>query len=370
MKPSSSESGTSSVLAFLIGLLAVVMVEQSVQAVPPAMIEFNLNGKIQTGLELINFGKEAVIIGRDGSLHSLNPHDRTEYVRRLPADRYNPLSAVELRNELRAEFGRHFEVIPTKHFLVVQPHGRGRKWPDLFERSHRIFTSYMTRRGVHVREGRFPMVAVVFPDSRAMYREFKRLKLDISRVSGIYSNSTNRVMTHDGGHQSLAVATIRHEAAHQSGFNSGVHSRVNDTPRWVTEGIGQLFEPAAMGNARLGNATRDRVNRESINQLKKTYGRFTAPQFSRDVRLLVGGDQMFTGEPTIGNAYAVAWGMMFYLAEREPAAFAKILNHTAGRQAFKTYERADRISDFERIIGENCHDFSRKLASYLRQFQP
>ncbi|TWU65800.1 DUF1570 domain-containing protein [Crateriforma conspicua] len=348
--------------------LVLVLPAMSLSATPPALIRFNLNGHLQTGLELIRIGKESVVIGRDGALHSLDPRDSNEYLGRAKGE-YEPLGGAELANRLRREFGDRFEVVATKHFLVVQPKGRGRKWPDLFEKSHQIFVRYMTQRGVHVRRGRFPMVAVVFPDSRSMYREFARLGLDVSRVAGIYSNNTNRVMTHDSGHIQMIVATVRHEAAHQSGFNSGVHSRVNDTPRWVTEGIGQLFEPAAMGNVRAGSDSRSRINRESLHQLTKTYGRFDNTTFARDLRRLVIDDRLFDGEPSIGNAYAIAWAMMFYLAEREPQQFASILNHTAGRPAFKTYERHERIADFERIVGGSTADFAKKLAAYLRHLQ-
>ena len=185
-------------------------------------------------------------LGRDGQLHSLDPRVRDEV--RGVGGSYIPLSPIELRNQLSAEFGRSYEVIATNNFLVVQPKGRGNRWPTMFEQSHRSFTTYMSKRGVTVREGRFPMVAVVFPDQRAMYAEFKKQKIDVSRVAGVYLNHSNRVLTHDGGHTELIAATVRHEAAHQSAFNSGVHSRLNDTPRWITEGIGQMFEPAAMAS--------------------------------------------------------------------------------------------------------------------------
>ncbi len=336
---------------------------------PPGLIQFNIGGNLQTGLELINLGREAIIIGRDGSLHSIDPGDKQQYVG--PADgSYAPMSAAEMRNQLRREFGPAYEVVATQHFLIVQPKNRGDKWPELFEQSHRTFIRYMNRRGVRIREGRFPMVAVVFPDSREMYREFAKLKLDVSRVAGIYANNTNRVMAHDGGHQGLAVATVRHEAAHQSGFNSGVHSRVNDTPRWVTEGIGQLFEPAAMGDVRQGASVRDRVNRDSLTQLTKTYGTMQTVSFGRDLHRLVVEDRLFDGEPSISDAYAIAWSMMFYLAEREPRRFAAILNHTAARPAFKTYERDERLSDFQRIMGCDVERFARKVSAYMRHLQP
>jgi hypothetical protein len=36
---------------------------------------------------------------------------------------------------------------------------------------------------------------------------------------------------------------------------------------------------------------------------------------------------------------------MFYLPDRQPKPFAKLLNETAGHQPFQTYQRRDRIAD-------------------------
>jgi hypothetical protein len=273
---------------------------------------------------------------------------------------------LQIRNELRAEFGRDFEVLATRNFLVVQPRGRGKRWANLFEQSHRSFVSYMSKRGVDVREGRFPMVAVVFPDQRAMYDEFQKLKIDVSRVAGLYSNNTNRVMTHDGGRIDVIAATVRHEAAHQSAFNFGVHSRVTDTPKWITEGIGQMFESAAMTDSRPGSQIRDRVNRESMRYIQAHYEGRNDPKFSASVFRLIGDDTMFQDNGTIDAAYAVSWAMMFYLAERQPKQFAAILNHTATRPPFRPYPRSERVRDFEKIIEVESFEFSKRVSWFLR----
>ena len=285
------------------------------------MVEFFTSGKLQKGLALVDLAHETVVLGRDGQLHSLDPRVKNE-VRSIDG-KYAPLSATELRNELRAEFGRHFEVTATNNFLVVQPKGRGKRWPDMFEQSHRAFVTYMERRGVKIRQGRFPMVAVVFPDERSMYAEFKKLGLDVSRVSGLYSNNSNRVMTHDGGHLEMIAATVRHEAAHQSAFNSGVHSRLNDTPRWITEGIGQMFEPAAMTDVQSASQIHQRINKDSMRVIAMKYGDAGDVNFDRGIVQLIGDDQLFDQTKTVDNAYALAWAMMFYLAERDAKAFAK-----------------------------------------------
>ncbi len=332
----------------------------TIQAQSP-LVEFTAVGKLQQGLRLVEFSNETVIIGRDGWLHSLQADPSI----RVVEGQYEPLPATQLRNELRAEFGRDFEVVATQHFLVVQPVARGKLWPDLFEQSHRAFLSFMSRRGVNVRNGRFPMVAIVFPDEKAMYDEFRRLKIDKSRVAGIYANASNRVMTHDNGRRDWTAATVRHEAAHQSAFNTGVHSRINDTPQWITEGIGQLFEPVAMTDLRLAAPAAELVNVESMQLLKTKFALHDGNSLADSMKQLISDDTMFKDDQQIETAYAISWAMMFYLAHRQTDAFANVLNHTVNRQPFEAYTRDQKMKDFLRIVGCDTHEFSKRVTRYL-----
>jgi len=345
-------------------LVCLGLVGEAAWGQAPGMVEYFSSGELRRGLALAESAHETIVLGRDGQLHSFNPHGK-QRVRAIDG-KYEPLTATEMRNQLRSEFGREYEVIATKHFLVVQPLGRGNRWPELFEQSHRAFIHYMSRRGVNIREGRFPMVAIVFPDQRQMYAEFRKLKIDVSRVSGLYSNSSNRVMTHDGGHLEAIAATVRHETAHQSAFNSGVHSRLCETPRWITEGIGQMFEPAAMMQTQTTANLLDRVNHESRYVIATQYSEPSDVNFDRGIVQLIGDDTMFDQERMVDDAYALAWAMMFYLAERDSKAFAELLNHTASRAPFKPYPKADRLADFQRIVGVDVYEFSRRVRRYLQ----
>jgi hypothetical protein len=329
----------------------------------PGIIEFVSSGKRQQGLALVELAHEMVVLGRDGSIRSIDPNSKSNV--HLPRQKYTPIEMPELRNRLRAEFGPHFEVVTTKNYLVVQPKGRGDRWPRLFEQSHRSFKSYLSKRGVNVREGRFPLVAVVYPDQTAMQRALRAEKIDVSRVAGIYFNETNRIMTHDGGRLAQIAATVRHEAAHQSAFNSGVHSRITDTPKWITEGIGQLFETASMTQSQSASRVADRANAESMYLIKKDLSGLNEVHFHKAVMRLLSDDLMFDSERDVYKAYAVSWAMMFYLAERQPRDFAKLLNYTAKRPAFRNYERADRLKDFEQIVGHDPLEFSTRVRRFL-----
>jgi hypothetical protein len=306
-----------------------------------------------------------IVIGQDGWMHSLDPQDPQLRVRSIP-ESFSPASANQLRGELQAEFGREFEVRTTNHFLVVQPRGRGERWPQLFEQSHRSFIGYMDKRGVEVRRGRFPMIAIVFPDEAAMYREFEKRDLNVKRVVGLYSGDSNRVMTHDGGYSLQVEATVRHEAAHQSAFNSGVHSRVNDTPRWITEGLGQMFEPRSMTDSQGSSRSSDRVNHESLQYLRRNFKSEQDPSFNESLMQLISDDSMFEDSLRIDKAYAVSWALMFYLAERDSEAFASLLTHTAKRPPFQPYSRRDRLRDIERIAAADIYELGFRVQRFLR----
>lgn len=331
---------------------------------PPGMIEFFASGKTRQGLKLLDVTGEIIVLGRDGWMHSFDPNDSGFKVKPIEGE-YSPIDVPQMRAELGGEFGNRFEIKSTKNFLVVQPKGRGNQWSKLFEQSHRAFTNYMRLRGVNVRQGRFPMVAVVMPDEAAMYREFKRIGIHMNRVSGVYAGQSNRVITHDGGRQNFIAATVRHEAAHQSAFNSGVHSRLTDTPKWISEGIGQMFEPAGMTNAATGASRAERINRDSLTYIKRTFKNRSNSEFSAAVMELLSGDTMFDSPQTVSGAYAVAWAMMFYLGEREPKKFAQLLNETSTRPPFRNYPRKDRVSDVERILGCDTFEFSKRVSWYV-----
>ena len=45
-----------------------------------------------------------------------------------------------------------------------------------------------------------------------------------------------------------AVSTIVHEATHQIAFNSGLHQRLSDCPKWFSEGIAMYCETPDLGH--------------------------------------------------------------------------------------------------------------------------
>lgn len=334
-------------------------------AQPPKVVELSTGSETLIGLQLIQASNLYLLLATDGQLHHLRTPPSPASVRTLNSP-FTPDSAVAMRAKLAREFGPKMEVIATKHFLVVQPQGRGKHWPEMFENLHRQFTHQMRLRGVNVRSGRFPMVAVVLADRAAPQAELSRQQISGGNIAGVYVTSSNRVYTFDGGMNELTAAVIRHEAAHQSAFNCNVHSRLNETPKWISEGLGMMFEPAAMSNSASSDRGRpnERVNAEAMLLLRMRYADGTR-SLSSDLRRLISGDEMFKSPAEISDAYALAWLAMYFLAERKPAQFAALLNHTTARPAFESYSAAARVADFSRIIGRSIEDTTVDIKAFM-----
>ncbi len=336
----------------------------STNAAEPSLVQFDTDGQSLVGLNLASNSKTWCLLGTDGQLHYLEFGKDLKSVQAIEGD-FTPATPVEMRAALTREFGPEFEVVATKHFLVVQPRGRGTKWPDTFEQLHVQFTYQLKKRGVNVRTGKFAMVAVVLPDRAALHTVLDREKIDRGSIAGIYIANRNRVYTYDSGSNDFTLAILRHEAAHQSAFNSNIHSRLNDTPKWITEGVGMLFESPAMAEGRSVQVSQ-RSNAAAASALLKHYSD-SQHSMAGDIRRLVTEDTMFKSKE-IDNAYNVSWLMMFYLSERRPTVFAEFLNHTASRPPFLDYETADRLKDFQRISGQTIDKFAIEAARFLESF--
>ena len=68
-----------------------------------------------------------------------------------------------------------------------------------------------------------------------------------------------------GPNASGMVSTIVHEATHQIAFNSGLHQRLSDCPKWFSEGIAMYCETPDPGRTR-GWAGIGVVNRARLAQ--------------------------------------------------------------------------------------------------------
>lgn len=338
-------------------------------AQPPAAAPRMLVGTIEQrpvlGLELVRATNRQIVLGTDGWLHDFDPRG-TKYKLDPSSQKFSPLNTLQLREQLLEEFGRNYSVDATAHFLVAYPRGSQNDWPEVFEQLHRTFLTYFTVRDFPIRNGSFPMVAVVFNSKGEMQSHLHRLGIRTGDVLGVYDRLSNRIMMYDHGASAGGVSTtICHEAAHQSAFNTGVHSRLAATPHWMVEGIGCLFQSPAMVRGERNGALQERVDAQLLWQFTQSYP--DADSLTEGLQTLIAEDHMFQDAAQVDDAYALSWALTFYLFERRSQAGLALLQHYANLAPFQDYSSPKRASDFSRIVGTDIALLARQMLSFYQK---
>jgi hypothetical protein len=352
--------------AFGISSVALLSADVGAKADEPGKftIEMLLRGTRLEGTPLAWSEQRVFLLARDGRLWDFKPQEAEDF--RKTGSPFRPLTAPMLRSQLESELGRDYEVSATGHFVVAHPRGQKDQWADRFEEMYRSFIAYFSVRGFRLQQPAFPLVAIVWKSRDDFMRYTAR---DGGRPSeallGYYSLETNRVTLFDvgGGRTSSAdwqqnFATIIHEAAHQTAFNTGIHSRFSPPPGWVAEGLGTLFEARGVNNSRAYTNQSDRINRGRFEQFKQYRASRRKPD---SLMQLIASDRAFDRDTAA--AYSEAWMLTFYLVESLPREYAQYLARTANRPAFSDYPSASRLADFTAVFGS---DFRMLDARFLR----
>jgi len=164
--------------------------------------------------------------------------------------------------------------------------------------------------------------------------------------AGYYSPRSNRIVTYDHSYQGRRRSnddTLVHEATHQTAYNTGIHRRFGNTPRWMSEGLAQLFEAKGINNSRYYGGLSDRVNEQALRQLMVLY----------------------KTEQVVEKAYAVSWGVSLYLAESYPRKYVAYLAHDGDRKAFRPHSEKQRAKDFAKFFGTDFTDFDARMKIFF-----
>ena len=228
---------------------------------------------------------------------------------------------------------------------------------------------YFAARGFSANSPRFPMVAVVFPRHGDFLRHAANEGVSIdSSVLGYYTHVSNRILLYDvtadqqdESRWFVNAETIIHEAAHQTAFNTGIHSRFAFPPRWLAEGIGTMFEARGVWDSRENTELKDRVNGSQMQAYRQFF-----PQGlkAESIAELISQDRYF--QQNTDAAYALSWAITFYLAERVPRSLADYLKLTASRPEFELYSGPQRQRDFVHIFGNNLTMLGAHIDRFLK----
>ena len=328
-------------------------------------VRLKFQGKPYYGKPLAWDGEEVVLLRRDGRLAILPAKTTTDF--KQVDDQFKPMKPATIRRTLTKEYGSKYQVSVTANFVVVHPIGDSTRWAQPFEKLYHRFRSYFLTRGFKLDDPDFPMVAVVLR-TRGEFDRFLRSYHDYDKgILGYYSPKSNRIVTYDqsGGKSNdqswfFTANTIIHEATHQTAFNTGIHNRFGPVPRWISEGLAMMFEAPGINNNRFYSQESKRVNRERLIALKYYYKKGEVENRWID---LISDDNLFRENPPL--AYAMSWGLTFYLAEKHPQQYIKFLKNDAKRGQFEAYGKTDRRRDFAKHFGKKLDNLEARIEKYI-----
>lgn len=332
-------------------------------AVEP-FVRLEVEGRTLEGLLLAASEQRAWLLTRDGQLAQFSPKLAQRYA--AVPDGFRALSQAEIRGLLLREFAQGFEVSGVGHYLVVHPAGTRDRWAMRFEELYRSFVHYFAARGWELHPPAFPLIAVVYSRESDFWRYAQNEGFSPTPgVLGYYSPVTNRIVMYDatslGGQDwSVNAETIIHEATHQSAFNTGVHSRYGQVPRWVVEGLGTLFEARGVWQSHRWPSQSDRIQRSRL----AAWRAWSAARRPPDaVAQLVSSDRLFQDDPT--GAYGEAWALTFFLSETMPEKYFAYLQKTARLPRFADYPAPQRLADFVAVFGSDLKMLDARLKRFL-----
>lgn len=354
----------------LLAVLALGALSTALSAAEPSWetleVDFG-NGPLQG--TALRWSNDAVhLLARDGRIWEFEPN-KARSLRKLP-EQFSSYSAADLRAQLRRELGEQFEVTGTGHYLVAHPRGQRAYWASRFEELYRSFIRYFSVRGTVPQEPPFPMVAIVWPTQLDFVRYAAAEGTPVSAtVLGYYSIYTNRIALFDqGGGQADSESwtenssTIIHEATHQTAFNTGLHSRFVQTPRWLAEGLGTLFEAPGVWDSANHPQAGKRVNEGRLRDFQHLLAK--APPRQGFVAEMISSDRWFQSDPSV--AYAHAWALTYFLVETRPKQYFAYLKTTASKAAFSNYPAAVRQADFMGAFGRDVRKLEADFLGHMR----
>lgn len=335
------------------------------QSQPNLTVKVPYKSRSYVGKPLAWDGRDMMLLRRDGKISVLPVKSDKGY--KTVRTGFDPYSASELRTQLQKEFGRKYQVSVTNNFVVVHPHGDYLVWAMPFQELYSRFRAYFSSRGLRLEEPEFPMVAVVLRTRGEFDRMLKSYHDYDPQVLGYYNPRSNRIITYNQEKSQTRskdwffnTTTIVHEATHQTAFNTGIHSRYAPVPRWASEGLAMLFEAKGINNSMFYAKLKDRINRERLISLRYYYER---AKVKGKLTSLIVGDELFRTDPQL--AYAMSWGLTFYLSEKMPSEYLEFLRRDGNRSNFEEFTRKQRAQAFARAFGKDFKGHEAKMKRFI-----
>ena len=360
------------------------------------LVELKTGKTVVQGKVVAQNSSTCWLLGQDGQIRK-SPLTQQTHVRKLGT--FQPWNSTIVREQVRRELGKGFEVASTRHYIVLaKDASRAKAYAEWFEDVYKTFHLYFSVRGVPTGEPEFPLVAIVFPDQAAFAKYAKQEKVQVTpQLHGYYLTTSNRVALFEKGSQQTttllksgpldtAVATpfanvgvwaginpksdqelydtIVHEGTHQVAFNTGLHSRLGSDPKWLVEGLATVFEAPGIRNSGAQYGVSTRINRERF-QWFGNYMKNRRP--ANSLADFISSDEGF-GKDTL-DAYSQAWALSFFLIETRPQKYSQYLAKVAKRDPLKEYDADDRLADFQAIFGKDTRLLEAELLRFIARLK-
>lgn len=333
-----------------------------------------------------------LFLRNDGQLLIVQPGEIAGKVKEADTP---PISHKEISKQLLEELPEGFKIHTTKHYVVAYQTERAyAKWiGNLYEgKLKKTFKRFWKNRKFRItaQEPEFPLVAIVF-SNKASFTAWGRRELGKppGDTLAYYNLMTNRVTMYDltagrrnGPNQNRdfesilrdprsipMVTTIIHEGTHQLMFNTGLQTRLADTPYWLNEGIAMFFETPDL-KKKQGWYGPGKVNYDRLGGILR-YAR-SRPENSLET-LIATDKRLQTGGLESANAYAESWAMIHFLINRKPEKFTEYLKHLSEKKRDVIVDpnieinRAQiRIDDFKKFFGEDLSKLDAEFLVYVK----
>ena len=152
------------------------------------------------------------------------------------------------------------------------------------------------------------------------------------------------------------LARLNHEAFHAYLENFVYPHDQTDVPRWLNEGLAQMFEE---GQLELGTLRLDAPSRKRLSALQAELRTETVSVPKSLVEVLTADARAFlashsTGAEVSQQHYLYAWGLAHYLAVRQPILETALLDRYVNSQ----HGEHDPIARFEQLVGMPLAEFA------------
>lgn len=156
--------------------------------------------------------------------------------------------------------------------------------------------------------------------------------------------------------------TMIHEATHQLGYNLGLHNRTGRNPKWIVEGLATVFETPGMEEYAMDRDVRKRMNRSWHFGFQKFVEEGRPEAY---LETFIRTDDPFRTQ--MGNAYAQAWALSFWLIETRPREYAAFLQKMASPEVTRQLTPDLRVRLFKESFGENLILLDAEMLRYYKR---